>query len=179
MKLTKAVKAKIIDNVLEKFRFNEKVDELKRREKAWALEFIKEKMPEGFEKVAEQHPDWFLLKRVVSITGSMSVEGVMKGLRCNYGNIYLEQGIPVTYNLTERIFDAKNPLAPEAMKLLAEKEELVEKVTMYLNSCSTVKKLVETYPEIEEFLPKTESANAVMLPSESFGGMLKRFIKDE
>ena len=176
-KITKALKAQVVNNVLKKWGYKAKADALIVREKEWARNYIKSRLPEGFEKVAKAHPDWFPKNHILSVYCIGTVSGVLKNDDSKYGNIYFDEDISVPHCMTSRFETPReNPLLQEARELVRMRDELEEKTMMYLNSVSTTKRLVELYPEMDEYLPKEEKTNALMLPSQSFGDMMKQYI---
>ena len=176
-KITKRIKEHVVNAVIAKWGFKEKSDALIEREKKWAADFLKNNLPKGFEKTAKLNPTWFPTMDHIWLKCGETVQAVLES-RPHLRTITFDCiRVPAFIQNTLNTDGVKNPFLKEAMDLVKARDELKESVMMYLNSCSTTDKLVELYPEMKEFLPKDEvPVNAMMLPVQSFGDILRKYI---
>lgn len=158
-RLTKEVRKIICENALAQSPIKEKIKTVKQKLEQLALEIYKDKVTSEQQKEADE-----MVEKMASLpfTPNYGVFRNQSYLTCSFGGMcnYLdlpESGrfyeIPRSDYSAEHKFSKKfNELDQEKIKLLEQLDDTRQEIMAVLNSCNTLKRLLEIWPEASNFL---------------------------
>lgn len=169
-RLTKEVRAEIIERVVRATNIPELKADLIARTKKAAAQIVRNAQPEGFYEVTQSLPkEWFQAANSLYVPTHM--DGVHNPLRIigavgDYSHhISFNDPVSVAVRHGEYSYELLAPLAKEAEELAERESQLRGEISSFLNSCRYVEDIVERMPELEPHVPRHSKSFPLTAPS--------------
>ncbi|MDL2284471.1 hypothetical protein LJC19_04940 [Oxalobacter sp. OttesenSCG-928-P03] len=182
MKLTKTNRQAIIESVLKATTLEAEKEQLLAREREIVRRVFLESLPKDFvEKTKGLPKAWFATKSGIPIRNTVSVKAILDGAYehgCTIVPFPDVEIFPVNDSSWAPPYDKYTSNlqgnAAEAAKLKVKRDNLINELSAFLNSCSNTKQVLEKMPELEPHLPKRKSAFAVVASTATLVSELKK-----
>ena len=169
-RLTKEVRAEIIERVVRATNIPELKDSLKARTKAAAVQTVRNAQPENFYETTKNLPkEWFQPSNSLYVpTHSDEVRNPLRiiGITGEY-NCHINFDDPITVAAKHAAYNYElfAPLTKEAEELAERESQLRGEINSFLNSCRYVEDIVERMPELEPHVPRHSKSFPLTAPS--------------
>ncbi|WP_025915477.1 Nmad5 family putative nucleotide modification protein [Herminiimonas sp. CN] len=163
MKLSKALRAEILGNVLAATTFKTDKEDIEREMSALVRKLMDAKIPDEFKALTTGAPrEWFQGTARVNVNSKHAIENAFNRERLDGRHMWdgttqfecLVTPAIFDCNLTAQDYELILPIYQRAEKLAEAHWALEDEMTAFLRSCTTTERLLERMPELEPHIPK-------------------------
>lgn len=175
-RLTKTTRQEIVDAVMKATTIEAQRADISKRASELATQIISQKIPPELMQAVKKYPrEWF--KWVTESSLPYRINPLAVDGRCYANSPSFVEALPYAneqYTYTDAEKDQFLPLRAEAEALEAMKEEMRRELGAFLESCTTVDKVLERMPELEPYIPKESKSFPIVA---STGNLLSALMK--
>ena len=177
-RLTKDMRYEIINSALRGTTYEEQKKQILAELKTRAAAFIASEQPAGWTKLIKGHPkEWFQQQAELSMDRDKNPVNAVRDqdLYGEQWKVALDNTISVAkFVKGSKTFDAScADLLQQAQALQVQRDGVRDTLLQFLNSCSSVEKVVERMPELAAHVPKVVKSFPLVAPSNALAMLTK------